>query len=100
VGVAVRAARPPSVSEEPGLLRTAYEARGRELAKLRAALADTAAAAEGATADAASHEREAAAQRERAERAEREAVAQRERADALEAELTRRRSLVARLRGR
>lgn len=75
------------MSEDGELLRAAYEARDRQLAELRAALADLRSRADLAAADAASHGREAAAQRERAERAEREAVAQRERADALEAQL-------------
>jgi len=78
-------------------LRTAYEARERQIAELRAALADLATV----RAEADSHEAEADAQRERAERAEREAVAQRDRADALEAEVKRLSGgLVGRLRRR
>src|SRR3954469_23617854 len=77
--------RNPDTGDEPGLLRMAYEARGRQVAVLRAELADMTGAAELTARDAASHEREANAQRARAEGAEREAAAQRERADALDA---------------
>ena len=84
------------MSEDGELLRTAYEARDRQLAELRAEVADLVARAELAEADAASHEREAGAQRERAERAEREAILQRDRADALDVRL--RKGLLGRLR--
>ena len=78
---------PPDVE----LLQQALAARERQLAELRAALADVTSDLELARADALGHEREAIAQRERANATEREAIAQRERADALERAPRRRR---------
>lgn len=69
---------------DPALLRQALAARERQVAELRGALADVTSELELALAEAAGHEREADAQRERANAVEREAIAQRERADALQ----------------
>ena len=66
------------------LLALALAARERQVAELRAELAELTSALEHARADAAGHEREANAQRARADATEREAIAQRDRADALE----------------
>jgi chromosome segregation ATPase len=73
------------VPNDTELLRQALEARERQVAELRAALADVTSELDLVTADVRSHEREANAQRERADTVEREAIAQRERADALAA---------------
>jgi hypothetical protein len=81
---------------DPG---AALAARARQVAVLRAHLADAVARAEVAVAKAGSHAREAGGQRERAERAEREALAQRARADALEVDLKRAEAALVRLRG-
>jgi hypothetical protein len=66
---------------------TRLAAREFQVAVLRARLSDCVAQVQTAVADAASHAREAAAQRERAERAETEARGQRARAEARDAEL-------------
>jgi hypothetical protein len=67
-------------------LRTAYDARSRQVAILLSLLAD----AEDRSRRLTAREADAIGFRLRAERAEREAVAQKARADALEAELARR----------
>ncbi|WP_147447779.1 hypothetical protein [Solirubrobacter pauli] len=71
--------------EDAELHDLALAARARQVAELRAELAELTSALEHARAEAAGHEREANAQRARADATEREAIAQRERADALEA---------------
>jgi hypothetical protein len=96
------------VPPDEELLRIALVARERQVADLRAALADMASELERASTDAVGHEREANAQRARADATEREALAQRARADATEREalaqrvradaLERRPSLLRRLR--
>jgi hypothetical protein len=73
------------VSSDPELLALALAARERQVAELRAELAELTSALEHARSEASGHEREAKAQRERADATEREAIAQRERADALAA---------------
>jgi hypothetical protein len=78
--------------DETALLQAAYIARGRQLAELRARLAEFEGAAEAARADATAHGLEARAQRERAERAEQGANALQEHAARVEAELRRTRA--------